>query len=375
LKKPDLPGKMMTDTAAMLRNAYKNRRVLVTGHTGFKGSWLSLWLEELGADVAGYALDPDAPKGPFVLSGLPDSIADVRADIRDYDALKRTFDKYMPDFVFHLAAQPLVREGYRDPKETYDVNIGGTVNVLEACRTSPSVKVVINVTSDKCYENKERMRGYRETDPLGGHDPYSSSKACSEIVTTAWRKSFFSPETHKSHGKALSSARAGNVIGGGDWAKDRILPDCVRALEDRKPIEVRNPHAVRPWQHVLEALGGYLLLGARMARSPRKYSGAWNFGPALPSAISVQRLVELAIDSWGEGTWRHLKEKTKPHEAGLLTLDTRKARTELGWKPCLDTEQAVRDSIAWYKAADAGRDMGELCRRQILDYMEKMRIQ
>jgi CDP-glucose 4,6-dehydratase len=346
---------------------------LITGHTGFKGSWLSLWLKELGADVAGYALDPDAPKGPFTLSGLSGSIADTRNDIRDYGALKQAFDEYAPEFVFHLAAQPLVLEGYRNPKETYDVNIGGTVNVLEACRHSPSVKVIINVTSDKCYENKERLRGYRETDALGGHDPYSSSKACSEIVTAAWRKSFFSPETFESHGKTLSSARAGNVMGGGDWAKDRILPDCVRALRDGKPIEVRNPGAVRPWQHVLEALGGYLLLGVRMAKSPRKYGGAWNFGPAPSSSVPVRRLVELAIGAWGDGTWRRSGGKTKPHEAGLLTLDTRKARAELGWNPCLDIEQAVRSSIAWYKAADAGQDMGDVSRRQIRDYMEKMR--
>ena len=275
----------MTSTAAILRKAYKNKRVLVTGHTGFKGSWLCLWLIEMGAEVVGYALDPDAAKGPFVLSGLSNSIGDVRNDIRNYDPLKRTFDEWTPEFVFHLAAQPLVREGYQHPKETYDVNVGGTVNVLEACRNSHSVRVIINVTSDKCYENKERLRGYRETDPLGGHDPYSSSKACSEIVTTAWRRSFFTPEASRSHGKALSSARAGNVIGGGDWATDRILPDCVRALEDVRPVYVRNPGAIRPWQHVLEALGGYLLLGARMAEWPRKFCGAWNFGPALSSSV------------------------------------------------------------------------------------------
>jgi CDP-glucose 4,6-dehydratase len=363
---------MMIRAAATLRRGYKGKRVLVTGHTGFKGSWMSLWLKELGAEVTGYALDPDAPKGPFVLSGLSSSIVDVRGDIRDLDTLKRTFDECSPAFVFHLAAQPLVREGYRNPKETYDVNIGGTVNVLEACRSSRSVKVIINVTSDKCYENRERMRGYRETDPLGGRDPYSSSKACSEIVTAAWRRSFFSPETFRSHGKSLSSARAGNVIGGGDWAKDRILPDCVRALEDRRPVDVRNPRAIRPWQHVLEALGGYLILGARMAKSPRKYGGAWNFGPAPSSTISVQRLVELAIDAWGEGTWRRSEEKGKPHEAGLLALDTHKARSELGWKPCLNIERAVRDAVAWYKAAHADKNVRKICRRQIHDYMEKM---
>jgi len=362
----------MTKAATTLKRGYKNKRVLVTGHTGFKGSWLSLWLKELGAEVVGYALDPDAPRGPFVLSNLSSSIFDVRGDIRDFDKLKRRFNEYSPEFVFHLAAQPLIREGYRNPKETYDVNIGGTVNVLEACRSSRSVRVIINVTSDKCYENKERTRGYRETDLLGGHDPYSSSKACSEIVTTAWRRSFFSPETLKSHGKALSSARAGNVIGGGDWAKDRILPDCVRALEDGRPIDIRNPRAIRPWQHVLEALGGYLLLGARMAGSPRKYSGAWNFGPAPSSAVSVQMLVELAIESWGGGTWRRSAEKAKPHEAGLLTLDTYKARSELGWKPCLEIKQAVRDTIIWYKAAHANGNLLDICRQQIYDHMEKM---
>jgi CDP-glucose 4,6-dehydratase len=364
----------MSKAATTLKRCYKNKRVLVTGHTGFKGSWLSLWLKELGAEVIGYALDPYTQKDNFVLSRLSRSMIDIRGDIRDHGKLQKVFKKYSPEFVFHLAAQPLVREGYKNPKETYDVNIGGTVNVLENCRASESVRVIINVTSDKCYENKEWIWGYRETDPLGGYDPYSSSKACSEIITAAWRNSFFNPKSWRSHGISLSSVRAGNVIGGGDWAKDRIIPDCIRALEKKKPIEIRNPDATRPWQYVLEPLGGYLLLGTHMATAPQKYSGAWNFGPEISSVISVQRLVELAVQYWGEGRWLYIREKNKLHEAGLLSLDTHKARFELGWKPCLEIEEAVLNTIVWYKAAHSNKNIPELCNNQIQEYMRKMQI-
>ena len=364
----------MSKSATTLKRCYKNKRVLVTGHTGFKGSWLSLWLKELGAEVIGYALDPYTQRDNFVLSRLSRSMIDIRGDIRDHGKLQKVFKKYSPEFVFHLAAQPLVREGYKNPKETYDVNIGGTVNVLENCRASESVRVIINVTSDKCYENKEWIWGYRETDPLGGYDPYSSSKACSEIITAAWRNSFFNPKSWRSHGISLSSVRAGNVIGGGDWAKDRIIPDCIRALEKKKPIEIRNPDATRPWQYVLEPLGGYLLLGAFMATVCQKYSGAWNFGPEISSVISVQRLVELAVQYWGEGRWLYIREKNKLHEAGLLSLDTHKARFELGWKPCLEIEEAVLNTIVWYKAAHSNKNIPELCNNQIQEYMRKMQI-
>jgi len=347
---------------------------MVTGHTGFKGSWLSLWLNELGAKVIGYALDPYTQRDNFVLSHLSHSIIDIRGDLRDHKSLQKVFKKYSPEFVFHLAAQPLVKEGYQNPKETYDVNIGGTVNVLESCRASESVKVIINVTSDKCYENKEWIWGYREMDTLGGYDPYSSSKACSEIITSAWRNSFFNPKDHSSHNKSLSSVRAGNVIGGGDWAKYRIIPDCIRSLEKKKTIKIRNPLATRPWQHVLEPLGGYLLLGAHMATAPNKYSEAFNFGPDTSSVISVKELVELVVSYWGEGEWLHLKEKTNPHEATLLALDTHKAQFMLGWKPCLKIEEALHNTIDWYRAAHSNDNIKELCINQIQEYMRKIRI-
>lgn len=362
----------MSKAATTLSNCYKNKPVLVTGHTGFKGSWLSLWLIELGAKVIGYALDPYTQRDNYVLSRLSRSMIDLRGDVRDHGHLQKVFKKYSPEFVFHLAAQPLVRESYLNPKETYDVNVGGTVNILEGCRASESVRVIINVTSDKCYENKEWIWGYRETDPLGGYDPYSSSKACSEIITAAWRNSFFNLKDCRAHGKSLSSVRAGNVIGGGDWAKDRLFPDCMRALEKKKPIEIRNPNATRPWQHVLEPLGGYLLLGAHMVTAPQKYSGAWNFGPETSSVISVQKLAELAVHFWGEGKWLRLREKGKPHEAGLLALDTHKAHFELGWKPCLKIEEAVLNTVVWYKAAHANKNIPGLCSNQIQEYMRKM---
>jgi CDP-glucose 4,6-dehydratase len=364
----------MSKVETILRRCYKNKRVMVTGHTGFKGSWLSLWLKELGAEVIGYALDPYTQRDNFVLSHHSRSMIDIRGDIRDYGNLQKVFKEYSPEFVFHLAAQPLVREGYQNPKETYDVNIGGTVNVLENCRSSISVRVIINVTSDKCYENKEWIWGYKETDAIGGADPYSSSKACSELITTAYRNSFFNFKQCGEQNKALSSVRAGNVIGGGDWARHRIIPDCIRALELKKPIELRNPNATRPWQFVLEPLGGYLLLGVYMANNRRKFSDAWNFGPENSSTISVRSLVDLVIEHWGEGRWVQLKEKNKPHEAGLLALDIHKAKNKLGWKPIMNIAEAVKNTIEWYKAVHSNINMQECCRLQIKDYMEKMQI-
>jgi CDP-glucose 4,6-dehydratase len=294
----------------MFSNVFKNKTVLVTGHTGFKGSWLCIWLKELGANVVGYALEPYTERDNFVVSGLKDKVTHIIGDIRDYQNLTKVFKKYQPEFVFHLAAQPIVRESYTNPKDTYDINVGGTVNVLECCRLTDSVRVIINVTSDKCYENKEWVWGYRENDPMGGYDPYSSSKGCSELVTAAYRQSFFNPSLpdpltfSPSHlltflipkpSVALSSARAGNVIGGGDWQKDRIVPDCIRALESNKPIEIRNPNATRPWQHVLEPLNGYLLLASRMYEEPQKFCGAWNFGPDYDSIIPVGKVADKVI--------------------------------------------------------------------------------
>ena len=364
----------MSSFLKILYETYKGKRVLVTGHTGFKGSWLSIWLTELGAEVIGYALDPYTDRDNFEFSKISSKIIDIRADIRDFDKLEETFQKYRPEFIFHLAAQSLVRMGYISPKETYDTNVGGTVNVLENCRKSKSVKIVINVTSDKCYENKEWVWGYRENDSLGGYDPYSSSKGCAELITAAYRNSFFNPKDFKIHGKALSSVRAGNIIGGGDWAKDRIIPDCIRALEKEEPIKIRNPKSIRPWQYVLEPIGGYLLLGALMFEDPEKYCGAWNFGPEGSSIISVQELVELVLKYWERGNWEKSKKNKEPHEAKLLILDISKAKYELGWKPSMDVKEAVKRTVEWYKASQTPTAIPDICRKEVQNYMEKMSI-
>ncbi len=355
-----------------LFETFKDETVLVTGHTGFKGSWLSIWLKQLGAKVVGYSLDPYTEKDNFVECRLADKVTDIRGDIRDFEHLRQIFDQYTPEFVFHLAAQPLVRESYRSPKETYDINVGGTVNVLENCRLFTSVKVIINVTSDKCYENKELQRGYREDDSLGGYDPYSSSKGCSELITTAYSRSFFNPENFADHGKALSSVRAGNVIGGGDWRTDRIIPDCIRDLENGKEILIRNPDAVRPWQFVLEPLGGYLLLAAKMAENQKKYSGAWNFGPEKSSIIPVKKLVDLVIKSWGKGSWKSAEERTLMHETHKLSLNIEKVKNELGWFPLLSVDEAVRLTIQWYRFYKQHENLYDFCKSQITDYMNRM---
>ena len=335
----------------LFNDVFNGKTVLVTGHTGFKGSWLSIWLSELGAKVVGYALDPYTSEDNFVVSKLDEKIIDIRSDIRNFDKLLNIFKKYKPEIVFHLAAQPLVQVSYTIPKDTYDINIGGTVNMLEAARNTDSVRVIINVTSDKCYENKEWIWGYREEDPLGGYDPYSSSKGCSELVTAAYRNSFFNPDYYCEHKKALSSVRAGNVIGGGDWAKYRIIPDCIRAIKKDKKISVRNPYATRPWQHVLEPLSGYLLLASKMYQdSSNDYSGAWNFGPGPDSMIMVKEIVKKIIKIWGKGNWVDLSDlQDKKHEARLLSLDISKARNYLKWHPTLAVDQCLKFTLDWYK--------------------------
>ena len=332
-----------------LKEIYHGKRVLVTGHTGFKGSWLCVWLRELGARVIGYALEPYTDRDNFVLTGLQNKITHIVGDVKDYQKLKKIFDEYQPEFVFHLAAQTIVRESYTSPKETYDVNVGGTVNVLECCRLTDSVVVIINVTSDKCYENKEWVWSYRESDPIGGYDPYSSSKGCSELITAAYRNSFFNPINFDEHGKCLSTVRAGNVIGGGDWQKDRIIPDSIRALERNKPIEIRNPHATRPWQHALEPLSGYLLLASKMYKEPHKFCGAWNFGPNYYSVIPVGEIVDKVLAQWGSGSWINMPAENAPHEAKLLSLDISKANSYLQWFPVWDIDKTIKKTVEWYK--------------------------
>ena len=356
----------------LFNNVFEGKTVLVTGHTGFKGSWLSIWLRELGAEVIGYALEPYTEKDNFVLAKVGSKIRSHIDDIRDYDKLKGIFDECQPEIVFHMAAQPLVRLSYQQPKLTYDTNVGGTVNLLECCRLTDSVTVIINVTSDKCYENKEWVWGYRENDPVGGYDPYSSSKGCSEIITSAYRNSFFNVSEHKQHNRSISSVRAGNVIGGGDWREDRLVPDCIRALRNNKPIGIRSPKSVRPWQYVLEPLSGYLLLASRMYENEEKYSGAWNFGPDYRSIITVEELVRSLIRYWGNGQYKDLSKRLahEPHEAKSLVLDISKATNLLNWRPTLTVNEAIEYAVNWYKTDNADYDF---CVKQINDYVAKLR--
>ncbi len=352
----------------IFNNFYRGKRVLVTGHTGFKGSWLSIWLHALGAEVVGVALDPATDRDNFALSGIGNKIkADIRADIRDGQRMKELFAAYKPEIVFHLAAQPLVRLSYDIPVETYQTNVMGTINVMEAIRATDSVKVGVMITTDKCYENKEQIWGYRENEPMGGYDPYSSSKGAAEIAISSWRRSFFNQEKYAEHGKSIASVRAGNVIGGGDWALDRIIPDCIRALEAGNPIDIRSPKAIRPWQHVLEPLGGYLLLARKMWEAPTEYCEGWNFGPRTESISTVWEVAEKVISHYGSGTLRDLSAPNALHEARLLMLDISKAKFRLGWEPVLNIDRTVGMTTEWYKKYRS-MDVHTLCIEQIAEY-------
>ena len=354
---------------------YKGRRVLVTGHTGFKGSWLSIWLHELGAEVVGVAKEPFSERDNFVLSGVGNKIkADIRADIRDGNRMKEIFREYQPEIVFHLAAQPLVRLSYEIPVETYETNVMGTINIMEAIRATPSVKVGVMITTDKCYENKEQIWGYRENEPMGGYDPYSSSKGCCELAISSWRRSFFNPKDYEKHGKSIASVRAGNVIGGGDWATDRIIPDCIRALEAGKTIDIRSPHSIRPWQHVLEPLSGYMLLAQKMWNEPTAYCEGWNFGPRMESVTTVWDVASKVIKNYGSGELRDLSDPNALHEAKLLMLDITKAQIKLGWQPRMNIDQCVELVVDWYKKYKGTPDVYALCVEEInkyLSYSEK----
>lgn len=348
-----------------LAGFYRGRRCFLTGHTGFKGAWLALWLRQMGAEITGYALDPLTEPSLFALGRVADGLRDVRGDIRDAEPLRRAMAEAKPEIVLHLAAQAIVTRSYEAPKETFDTNVGGTVNLLEAARACPSVRTVVVVTSDKCYENREWPHAYRETDALGGYDPYSASKGAAELVCAAYRRSFF-----EKAGIGLASARAGNVIGGGDWAKDRIVPDAVRALQAGQPIVVRNPLSVRPWQHVLEPLHGYLLLAARLSGS-LAYAGAWNFGPPTASCQTVQNLVDTFLATWGSGSWERAGEGVQSgHEAGLLALDSQKAWLRLGWQPHWAFEHAIARTSAWYRRQFEGESPAALCAEDLRDYAE-----
>lgn len=344
------------------------KRVFLTGHTGFKGGWLSLLLQQLGADLSGFALDPPTNPSLFEVAKVGNGMRSIIADIRDADLLARAMREAKPDIVIHMAAQPLVRDSYRVPVETYATNVMGTVHLLEAVRQTDSVRAVVNVTSDKCYENKEWLWSYRENEPMGGHDPYSSSKACAELVTAAYRNSYFKVSQEDRYGVAVATGRAGNVIGGGDWARDRLIPDILRAIGLGQPVLIRSPHAIRPWQHVLEPLSGYLILAERLYTDGLPYAEAWNFGPADEDSMPVQRIVEQFTQSWGEGAVWRLDQDPQPHEAHYLKLDCSKARAKLSWRPRWRLENALHSIVAWHKAFLHGADMRAFTLGQISQY-------
>ncbi len=358
----------MIDAAPPFSNVFDQRRVFITGHTGFKGAWLSTWLTELGANVTGYALPPEHREDLFNLLALDRRLHHIEGDIRDTTHLRTALEAAAPEFVFHLAAQPLVLRSYQDPKTTFDTNVGGSVNLLEAVRRVASVRVLIYVTSDKCYRNEGLSAGFRETDPLGGHDPYSASKACAEMLLASYQSSFFS---NASRAISTASVRAGNVIGGGDWAENRIVPDCIRALSAQRPVIVRNPAFVRPWQHVLEALSGYLMVAERLD-SENENDSAWNFGPDLASHRSVNELVDSVLAHWGSGEKLLNHSGPRPAEAGKLYLNCEKARRLLGWQPLWNFEETVEATVDWYRSALNGADIWNLTTGQIGSYSQRM---
>lgn len=358
---------------------WQGKRVFLTGHTGFKGSWLTLWLQQLGAQVTGYALAPNTTPNLFELAQMEEGITSHIADIRDIANLKTAMATCKPEIVFHLAAQPLVRLSYAEPRETYETNVMGTVNVLDAIRATPGVRAAVVVTSDKCYENRElgaAHSGYRESDPMGGYDPYSNSKGCAELVTAAYRNSFFHPDQRGKHGVAVASARAGNVIGGGDWCEDRLIPDFIRAIVNRQPLRIRNPHATRPWQHVLEPLSGYLLLAEKLATEGAPFASAWNFGPADNDAHPVAWIADRLTQHWGDGANWQLDGSDHPHEATYLKLDSGKARTQLGWRPRLTLDETLVWLVEWYQHWHQANKLSlrDLTQNQIAAYLQHAKL-
>jgi CDP-glucose 4,6-dehydratase len=347
---------------------YKGRKVLITGHTGFKGSWLSILLHQLDADVFGYALNPPTNPNLYELANVDQLLTSTIGDIRDYNSLLECFQKYKPEIIIHMAAQPLVLESYNNPRETYEVNIMGTVNVFEAIRHTKSVRVILNVTTDKCYENKEWIWGYRENEPLGGYDPYSNSKGCSELVTSSFRSSFFNPKEYSKHGVALASARAGNVIGGGDWAEGRLIPDFIRAIIKGEKVKIRSPYASRPWQHVLDPLSGYLTLCEKLFTHGSVFAEAWNFGPDDHAAQNVEWIINKLCTLWNNEVSYEIDQTPQLHEASFLELDCSKAKKLLGWVPRLSLEKALENIVDWTKAYNNKSDMRQICINQIIDY-------
>ena len=356
--------------------SYDGLTVLVTGHTGFKGSWLTTWLLELGANVVGYSLEePPTQPSNFEVMGLSRQISDVRGDIRDFPTLQNAIVEHKPDVIFHLAAQPIVLHSITKPKLTIDTNAGGTVNVLEAMRTTPSARALVSITTDKVYENKEWLWGYRETDRLGGHDPYSASKGMAELAIASYRDSFFPPNKYEEHGVAIASVRAGNVIGGGDFADFRLVPDCMRALMAGEPIGIRNPLSIRPWQHVLEPLSGYLWLGAKLLQEGPDLAEAWNFGPQEQRGVPARQLAEKLVELWGDGSWEHTEPGFAKVETGQLRLSWEKAAERLEWQPVYTWDEALAEITAWFKAFQNSQstkvDMHEVARQHIVAYVQR----
>jgi len=349
---------------------WQGKKIFLTGQTGFKGSWLCLWLNSLGAQVTGYALEPPTDPSLFKLARIDELVTSVIADVRDGERLASEMAKAAPDIVIHMAAQPLVRDSYKIPVETYSTNVMGTVNLLEAVRRTPGIQAVLNVTTDKVYENREWLWGYRENEPFGGYDPYSNSKACSELVTAAYRSSYFNPAEYDRHGVALATARAGNVIGGGDWAGDRLIPDILSSILAGEPLLIRNPQAIRPWQHVLEPLSGYLLLIQKMCEAGPNYAGGWNFGPAEDDVRPVEWLASRICQLWGDQAAYIIDDGKHPHEAHYLKLDCSKARVELGWRPKWNLEKTLENIVTWTRSYRDGSDLRGVCLRQITEYGE-----
>lgn len=349
-------------------DTFRNRKILITGHTGFKGSWLCLLLHKLGANVYGYSLEPPTTPSLFEEARVGDLVTSYIGDVRDLPYLSSVIAEVQPEFVFHMAAQPLVRDSYKIPVDTFSVNVMGTVNLLESCRNISSIRAIVNVTTDKCYENKEWHWGYRESEPMGGYDPYSNSKACSELVTSSYRNSFFNPALYDQHHVAVATARAGNVIGGGDWANDRLIPDFFRSITAGEMLKIRSPFAIRPWQHVLEPLTGYLTLAQNLFHQGVKFAEGWNFGPYDVDAKDVEWITKTICEYWGDGASFQIDNNPQPHEANYLKLDCSKAMTLLNWHPRWDIKTTLKSIVDWNKSYVNGEDMRAVTIRQIEEY-------
>lgn len=357
----------------MTPSFWQGKRVFLTGHTGFKGGWLSLWLQSLGAEVTGYALNPPTNPSLFEVASVASGMRSLIGDVRDLDSLQNVIKEAKPEIVIHMAAQPLVRYSYTNPVETYATNVMGTVHLLESIRHVDTVKAVVNVTSDKCYENREWVWGYREDDAMGGYDPYSNSKGCAELVTAAYRSSFFNPKEYSQHGVSIASARAGNVIGGGDWAGDRLIPDFIRAIVAKQTVVIRSPNAIRPWQHVLEPLSGYLKLAEALYAKGPEYAQAWNFGPNESDAKSVEWIIGQLVANWGDGAYYKIDESAANlHEAHFLKLDCSKSRSILGWRPQWDATETIQRICGWHKAHLNSHNMQAYTLAEIQQYQTSL---